>query len=135
MLDLKLRNFYLEAQIKNAPPGQLLIMLYDGLLDNAERAESAISASDTDPLETSHCVSRCINLITELTTSLRPEQDPDLCSTLRSLYSYFAREFSESFDKRDPARIRAIVPLIRSLRDAWSEAYRRSNHAQVAVAA
>jgi flagellar protein FliS len=136
LMDLKLRNFYLEAQIKNASPGQLLIMLYDGLLDNAERAETAISTIDTtcDPLEASHCVSRCINLMTELTVSLRPEEDPGLCTTLRNLYVFFTKEFSEAFDKRDPARIRAIVPLIRGLRDAWSEAYRRSAFAQVAVA-
>ena len=135
-MDLKLRNFYLEAQIKNASPGQLLIMLYDGLIDNAERAEAAIAIVGTaaDPLEASHCVSRCINLMTELTVSLRHDEDPPLCTTLRNLYAFFTKEFSEAFDKRDPARIRAILPLIRGLRDAWSEAYRRSPHVHVAAA-
>jgi flagellar protein FliS len=134
-MDLKLRNYYLEAQIKNASPGQLLIMLYDGLIDNAERAEAAISspANPTDPFEVSHCVSRCINIMSELNSNLRPEEDPGLCATLRNLYIFFTKEFSEAFDKRDPARIRAILPLIRGLKDAWAEAYRRASHAEVAV--
>ena len=45
-MDLKLRNFYLEARIKNAAPGQLLVMLYDGLIDYAERAETALAAPE-----------------------------------------------------------------------------------------
>jgi len=135
-MDLKLRNFYLEGKIKNASPGQLLIMLYEGLIDNAERAEAAISQPENtdDPLEASHCVSRCINIMTELNLSLRPEENPGLCATLRNLYVFFTRELSEAFAQRDPARIRAIVPLIRGLKDAWSEAYRRAHRAQVAIA-
>ena len=111
-------------------------MLYDGLIDNAERAEAAISelGSSSNPLDASRCVSRCIDIMTELNSTLRPEVDPSLCSTLRNLYFFFTKEFSEAFAKRDPARIRAILPLIRGLRSAWSEAYRRSVNAQVAIA-
>jgi flagellar protein FliS len=135
-MDQKLRNFYLEAQVRNAPPGQLLIMLYDGLIDHAERADAAMSPTEhpIDPSAASRAVSCCINIMTELNSSLRPSVDPVLCATLRHLYLFFTKEFSEAFDKREPKRIRAILPLIRDLRNAWSEAYRRAGQAQALVA-
>jgi flagellar secretion chaperone FliS len=135
-MDQKLRNFYLDTQIKNAPPGQMLIMLYDGLIDNAERAELAMSSPEdsNEPGSAANCVSRCINIVTELHSSLRPSENPELCRTLRNLYVFFTREFSEAFDRREPKKIKAILPLIRELRNTWSEAYRRSGQAQLLVA-
>ncbi len=135
-MDEKLRNYYREAQVKNASPGQLLIMLYDGLIDHAERADAAMSSPEKpiDPSAVARSVSCCINIMTELNSSLRPSADPVLCRTLRQLYLFFTREISEAFDKREPGKIRAILPLIRDLRNAWSEAYRRSGQPQALVA-
>jgi flagellar secretion chaperone FliS len=135
-MDTKLRDYYLTSQIKNAAPGQLLVMLYDCLIEQAELAEAAIGSSESlrDPSAASRSVSRCINMMTELTASLRPSEHPELCGTLRNLYIFFTKEFSEGFSKRDPQRIRAILPLIRELRGTWSEAYRRAGQAQLMMA-
>ena len=123
-MDHKLRDYYLEFQIKNATPGQLLIMLYDGLIQNAESADAEMTAPSTpeNRLQASHYVTRGINILTELNTSLKHGIDPSLCGSLSDLYLFFTREFSESFDTWRPERIRAIVPLMRDLRDAWSQA-------------
>jgi flagellar biosynthetic protein FliS len=133
-MDEKLRNFYVEAQIKNAPPGQLLIMLYDGLIDHAERAEAALSESSPNIVEAAHSVSRCIKIMTELISALRPDESPELCGTLRNLYVFFTKEFSETLEKREPKKIRAVLPLIKDLRGAWTEAYRRSGQTHALVA-
>jgi len=139
-MDQKLRNFYLESQINNASPGQLLIMLYDGLIQQAERADAEISSPEiaNDPSPAARSVSRCIDIMTELNTCLKHGIDPVLCRTLSDLYLFFTREFSEAFDKREPKKIRAILPLIRELRNAWFQADRQANKFQaeaVAVAA
>jgi flagellar protein FliS len=132
MDDQKLRNFYLESQVNNASPGQLLIMLYDGLIQNAENADAAISSTeiDNDPSSASRAITRCIDILTELNTCLRHNIEPTLCATLSDLYLFFTQEFSQAFDRREPKRIRAILPLIRELRGAWFEADRRSNQFQ-----
>ena len=111
-------------------------MLYDTLIEYAERADAEIAtpSNPSDPLPASRAVSTCINIMTELSTSLRPSVNPELCGTLRDLYIFFTREFSEAFAKREPKRIRAILPLIRGLRNAWSEAYHRAGQAQVLAA-
>ncbi len=132
MDDQKLRNFYLESQVKNASPGQLLIMLYDGLIQHAETADAEISSPEIskDPSSASRAVTRCIDILTELNTCLRHNIEPALCATLSDLYLFFTREFSQAFDQRESKRIRAILPLIRDLRGAWFEADRRSNKFQ-----
>ena len=135
-MDDKLRRYYLESQVNNASPGQRLIMLYDGLIQQAERADSEISSPEhsNDPSLASLAVSRCIDIMTELNRALNFEVDPGLCARLSSLYRFFAMEFSEAFDKRQPAKIRAILPLIRDLRNTWVEADRRANRFQAVAA-
>jgi flagellar biosynthetic protein FliS len=131
-MDQKLRNFYIESQIKNASPGQHLIMLYDGLIESAETADTEMASPDVskDPSPASRAVTRCIDILTELNICLRPSVEPALCATLSDLYLFFTREFSQAFDQRDPKKIRAILPLLRSLRGAWYEADRRTNQFQ-----
>jgi len=132
MDDQKLRNFYIESQIKNATPGQALIMLYDGLIQNAENADAEISSPEIvkNQSTASRAITRCIDILTELNTCLRPSIEPSLCATLSDLYLFFTRELSQAFEKREPKKIRAILPLIRQLRGAWFEADRRSNQFQ-----
>jgi flagellar protein FliS len=135
-MDHRLRHFYLESQIKNASPGQLLIMLYDGLIQHAEEAEQEIAAPviPGDFSRAAHSVSRCIDILTELSTSLNHSVDPSLCGTLADLYHFFTKEFSEALDHHEPKKIGAILRLIRDLRGAWITADRRSNQLQFAAA-
>ena len=135
-MDEKLRKYYLESQVKNAAPGQMLIMLYDGLIQQAERADSEISSPENlnDPSPASLATSRCIDIMTELNRSLNFDVDPALCSRLSGLYRFFTREFSEAFSKREPKRIRDILPMIRDLRNTWFEADRRANRFQAVAA-
>jgi flagellar protein FliS len=123
-MDQRLRNFYLEASVKNAAPGQLVVMLYDALVQNAERAETEIAASANavDRTQAAHAVSRCIDIMAELKSSLKYDVDPVLCGRLSDLYCFFIRELSEALEKWLPEKIHAILPLLRNLREAWTKA-------------
>jgi flagellar protein FliS len=135
-MDDKLRRYYLESRVKNASPGQMLIMLYDCLIQNAENADAGISSPENSsefPLA-AQAVTRCINVMTELSSSLRFNVDPSLCSTLSGLYRFFAQEFAEALTRRDPKKIRAILPLIRDLRETWVEADRRAGQLSAVAA-
>jgi flagellar protein FliS len=138
-MDQRLRNFYLESRINNATPGELLVMLYDGLIEHAEYADQEITepSNPADPSAAAREVSRCIDILTELNTALNHSVDAKLCATLSDLYLFFTRQLSEALDVRAPKKIRDILPLIRDLRKTWAEADRRANQFQpgtVAVA-
>jgi flagellar protein FliS len=139
-MDQRLRDYYLESQVHNATPGQMLIMLYDCLIEHAESADQELSTpgNSADSRPAAREISRCINILTELNACLRPGVDPSLCATLSELYRFFTRQFSEALESRKGEKIREILPLIQKLRNTWVEADRRANKFQpgsVAVAA
>ena len=111
-------------------------MLYDCLIKNAEQAEAEISSPEqaNDPSRAAQAITGCLNIMRELTSSLRPGENPSLCGTLSNLYLFFTREISTAFERRDPTKIRAILPLIRELRNTWSEADRRASQLQAVAA-
>jgi flagellar biosynthetic protein FliS len=132
-MDNKLRNFYLESQVNNASSGQMLIMLYDCLIEQAEVAEDEIKTlkGANDPTLAAHAITRCINIMRELSTNLRHDVDPTLCGTLSNLYLFFTKELSAAYEKREPRRIRAILPLINELRATWVKADKQAGQAQL----
>ncbi len=114
----------------------MLIMLYDGLIQSAEKADTEMSVPDNcgDKILAAQSVTRCIDIITELNSSLNHGVDASLCSTLSDLYRFFVQELSGAFSQCEPGRIRNILPLIRELRNAWFEADRKANRVQFAAA-
>jgi flagellar biosynthetic protein FliS len=136
MKDDRLRNFYLESRIKNASPGAVLVILYESLVENAETAESGIAAPDgsEERARATLSIKICIDIITELTTSLRHEVDPTLCSTLGGLYYFFTRQLSQALTESDPRKIGTILPLLRQLNGAWTKAHKIASQAQLAPA-
>jgi flagellar protein FliS len=131
-MDKRLRNFYLENKINGTSSGELLVMLYASLVEQAENAEqelAAPAASRNHP-RAAECVTRCINIITELNSTLKFEVDPALCNTLSRLYCFFTRQLSDALNACEPGKIRAILPLLRDLKGAWSQALKISTQGQ-----
>jgi len=139
-MDQRLRDYYIDSQVNNATPGQLLVMLYDCLLEHAEIAAQEISAPATpgDYRQAARQVTWCINVLTELSTCLRHGVEPKLCALLGDLYRFFTRQLSEALEARQAEKIREILPLIQKLRSTWVEADRRAGKnktAPIAIAA
>jgi flagellar biosynthetic protein FliS len=135
-MDQRLRYFYEETRIKNASPAEMLVMLYDYLVQKAETAESELvaPAGSEQRAQAPRTISHCIDIITELSSALRPEHDPALCANLGNLYRFFAGQFSEALAKSDAGKIGAILPLLRKLRATWMQAQKISGKAQLIAA-
>jgi flagellar secretion chaperone FliS len=131
-MDQRLRDYYIDSQVSNATPGQMLLMLYDCLLEQADVAEREMPVDGVggDFRAASHAVTRCIKILTELNGCLRRAAEPALCTTLSDLYRFFMSQLYESLQKREAKKIREIIPLLRRLRETWAEADRRANKYQ-----
>jgi len=139
-MDQRLRDYYIETQVNNATPGQLLVMLYDCLIEHAELAAQEIGSPviPGDTREAARQVSWCINVLTELSTCLRHGVEPKLCSVLSDLYRFFTCQLSDALETHQAAKISEILPLLHQLRDSWVEADRQAGRAQagsIAIAA
>ncbi|GAB3604638.1 flagellar export chaperone FliS [Conyzicola nivalis] len=113
------RNRYAADAVMSASPARLLTMLYDRLLLDLSRAESAHETGSWSVA--SDNLLHAQDIITELTSSLKPELW-DGGDRLLALYNYVSGALIDANVKRDTARIRESIGLLEPLRQAWHEA-------------
>ena len=113
-----LSRAYVSNTVNSATPGQLIVMLYDGLIRFATDARDAMKEGQTG----AEPITRSIRILTELNICLRREVAPEFCDRLSKLYEYYTMEISRAMHRRNPQIIDDIIPLIKDLRDAWEAA-------------
>ncbi|MSR66892.1 MAG: flagellar export chaperone FliS [Pedosphaera sp.] len=129
MLAAKKFDTYRTTAVQTATPGNLLLMLYDGV--NRFLGTAIEAFKQADPLKFNlvvhQNVSKAQAIIRELQKALRPEResagDGDLANNLAELYNYFDRRLNEANVKKDKEMIVEVRDRMNSLREAWSESY------------
>jgi flagellar protein FliS len=125
---------YKTIATQTAPPGQLVLMLYEGAIRFLERALAGFQYED--PLEFNTTINnnviRAQEILNELDNSLDLHQGGDLATTLRGLYGYMNRQLTISNTRKSPEGIHDTVKRLSVLRDAWSEMLRQQNAASPA---
>ena len=114
-----LRARYLGDSIATASPQQLLVMLYDRLALDLERAEDALLAGDREVAH--HELMHGQEIVLELRGSLNVdvwEGGPRLAA----LYAWLLGELIQANLKGDVRRVRDCRSVVEPLRDAWREA-------------
>jgi flagellar protein FliS len=114
-----LRARYLGDTVATASPQQLLVMLYDRLALDLERAESALLGADRE--EASAQLQHAQDIVFELQGSLKIdvwEGGPRLAS----LYTWLISELVKANVKGDLRRVGDCRKIVEPLRDAWREA-------------
>jgi flagellar protein FliS len=114
-----LRARYLGDTVATASPQQLLVMLYDRLALDLERAESALLVADREAASTQ--LQHAQEIVFELQGSLKIdvwEGGPRLAS----LYSWLISELVKANVKGDLRRVGDCRKIVEPLRDAWREA-------------
>jgi flagellar protein FliS len=114
---------YRQIATQTAPPGQLVLMLFDGALLSLDRALLGFNCSDIGERNAAihNNLQRAVDIIRELNCSLDVEAGGHLAGTLRNLYAYFERRLLDSNLKKSRQGIDEIIPMLKQLRDAWSQ--------------
>jgi flagellar protein FliS len=119
MSTASLRARYMGDSVATASPQQLLVMLYDRLALDLERAEEALVAGNRD---VSHAqLLHAQEIVLELRASLQVdvwEGGPRLAA----LYTWVLGELIKANLKGDVRRVRDCRQVVEPLRDAWREA-------------
>ena len=114
-----LRARYLGDTVATASPQQLLVMLYDRLALDLERAETALGAGDRQ--EAGAQLQHAQEIVFELRSSLQVdvwEGGPRLAA----LYGWLITELLQANVKGDRNRVQACRQVVEPLRDAWRQA-------------
>ena len=112
---------YRQVATQTAPPGQLVLMLFDGALKSLDCALLGFECADFAErnLAVHNNISRALDIFRELNGSLDMAAGGQLAETLRNLYTYFDERLNTSNFKKSPEGVREIIPMVRELRDAW----------------
>lgn len=114
---------YQQVATQTAPPGQLVLMLYEGAIRFLDRAIAGFRIDDpADANQTiSNNIIRAQDIIFELNVTLNIEQGGELAMTLRRLYDYLDRRLMEGNLKKDETAVSEVIGRIKVLRDAWAQ--------------
>jgi flagellar protein FliS len=114
-----LRARYLGDTVATASPHQLLVMLYDRLALDLERAQKAVAAGSREVA--SEQLQHAQDIVLELLSSLQVdawEGGPRLAA----LYNWLLTEMLQAQLKMDSNRISSCRQVVEPLRDAWRQA-------------
>ncbi len=113
---------YRQIATQTAPPGQLILMLFDGALLSLERA--LVGFEHTDPGQKNQAIHnnlrRAVDIIRQLNYALNLEAGGELAATLRRLYHYFDARLTESNLKKKRDGVDEVLVHLKGLRDAWA---------------
>jgi flagellar protein FliS len=113
---------YHQTATLTAPPGQVILMLYDGALRFLERALTGFQC--TDPAELNMTIhnnlQRAREIIRELNYALNLEKGGELAGILHQLYDYFEERIHASNIKKQRDGIEEVIQHLGVLREAWA---------------
>lgn len=128
---------YRQVATNTAPPGQLVLMLYDGAIRFLNKAIAGFQLED--PLEYNETISnniiRAQDIINELNLSLNMDAGGQFSQTMRALYLYLDRRLQESNIRKDESGLSEVVRRVTVLRDAWAEMLSKSADASAGAPA
>jgi flagellar protein FliS len=113
---------YRQIATQTAPPGQLVLMLFDGALHSLERALTGFDY--LDPREKNQTIhnnlQRAADIIRQLNNALNLEAGGKLAQTLRNLYHYFDQRIVESNFRKQREGVDEVISHLKELRNAWA---------------
>ncbi len=115
---------YRANAVLTASPGQLVLMLYDGVLKALAITRDAFARPVDDPrrIETiNHQLLKAQTIIAELQGGLNLEAGGEFALTLQRLYDYHNRRLLEANLRKQVEPVVEVERLVRELRNAWAE--------------
>lgn len=122
---------YRTNAVLTASPGQLVLMLYDGVLKSLALARDAFEGSADNPRSIEVINEQLIRaqaILAELQSGLNLEAGGEFARTMDRLYEYHSRRLFEANLRKDVKPVIEVERLVGELRDAWAQMLSQSNN-------
>lgn len=113
------RKIDVKARVESASPGQLVVLLFEGLLTALVEARAAIL--DRDLEKKGQKISAAMSIVLTLRESLDVTLDSDLPHNIDLLYDYIQRKMIEINQTMDVDSIDEVVELVVTLKSGWDQ--------------
>jgi len=107
---------YTESAVLTAPPGRLVVMLYDGAVRFLAQSAAAMRVGDRE--RSRDRMRRTEAILDELLLTLDMSYG-EIPLRLRSIYLFCKRELHEANVNVEPDRIDGVARLLADLRESW----------------
>ena len=111
---------YREMEMQSASPERLVVIVFEQLVVNLERARLAMEKKEVELRVTS--LRRARDLVTELLATLDFEKGGAIASQLADLYQFMLYELVDVGSRGDVRTIGKLVNIATSLRDGFTAA-------------
>lgn len=108
---------YKEREVMTASPARLVVIVYDHVLANLQRARVARDAKRFD-LQV-EAIGRARDGIMELLVTLDVERGGQIAKDLQGLYGFLLQELVDGA-KIEPARLQRITGMVSDLRESFA---------------
>lgn len=115
----KAANAYFQTKVSTTDQGQLLIMLYDGALRYLAQARDKILAKDYAAKGV--LISKVIDIINELSSSLNLEKGGSLATNLNNLYILCTARLLQANLKMNVESLDSVTQILSGLRSAYAQ--------------
>ena len=128
------RSVGLQTKAAGHDPYQLVVLMFETVLEDIHKARGAIQQSDL-ALKIKH-IDRAIRIIQEgLRTSLDLDNGGDLAANLAALYDYAVVRLAQANARNDESALAEVAGLIEPLLDGWRQIGPNAQPAEAAAAA
>ncbi|MFW6323516.1 MAG: flagellar export chaperone FliS [Desulfovibrionales bacterium] len=110
---------YVNTKITTTTPGELVVLLYEGAVSALQKAKEEIKKKDY--AQKGLQISRAMDLIAELDSSLNGQKGGELAQNLHQLYFYCNSRLLKANMDMDPEIIDQVISILSSLQSAFSE--------------
>ncbi|MNW57691.1 Flagellar protein FliS [compost metagenome] len=110
---------YQKNKYQTASPHRLTLMLYQGAIQFAIKAQQAIR--ERDITETNKYIQKTQNIVYELMSSLDMKQGGEIARNLRSLYMYMVNRLIEGNIRKSEEAVIEVIQMLEELKSAWEE--------------
>ncbi|MCP9758624.1 flagellar export chaperone FliS [Aquitalea sp. S1-19] len=114
------RNYHavnLESQTSQASPVELVLVLFDGLMEELARARAHIEHGRYE--EKGDSITKCINILNGLSGALDFDSGGEVVTNLARLYDYCAYRLYDASVKLEVGQIDEVLALLAQLKGGW----------------
>lgn len=115
----KANQIYVQTKFTTVGQGELLLLLYDGALKFLAQAKEKMLAKDYTAK--GQLISKALDVINELDSSLNREAGGDLAKNLHQLYFLCSTRLLQANLRMDPALIDSVAEILSGLRSAYAQ--------------
>jgi len=122
---------YKKTVLANTDRVQIVLMLYDGILNHIRIAKQKVERGDTMSKGTH--LGKATLIVTELSNVLDMEKGGEISMNLRNLYTYVLQRLLYANLNNDVAALEEAEKIIGTIKDGWKEMMKELKQQQVEV--